>query len=644
MSTLVLALAVLGGTLATYLYDDESPLPARLAAGAPLGITLLGLAGFVIASSIGLTPAAVVLAVLALVVAGLAIAVRHGARIATDARVTLDVVAARLHHPDRWTAGVAALSLLAAWAVWRVFDRAVFMAPDGGISIGLDHNLGDLPFHLAIINAFVHGGNFPPEHPELAGTRLTYPFLADFVSAMLVRSGATLRGSMFPMALVLALSLMALLFRWAGYVTRDRLAAVITPMLVFLSGGLGFWLLLRDVDPTQGGLVGLLGRLRHDYTILATGQLRWGNLVTTMLLPQRSILLGMPLVVAVWTLWWQAVGRDDVEPARARRLMAGAGAITGLLPLVHAHALAVTLAVAAVSALLVPRREWLVYLAGALALAAPQVLWMARGSALQAGEFVGWQLGWDRGARRLLPFWIDNLGLFIPLLVIAVAWGTRDRWLPRRTLLLYLPFLGCFVVPNLVRLSPWIWDNIKFLVWWHVASAPLVALLLARVWRHGRGWRWAAAGLLTVLVLSGALDVLRVGTRAVDHVVYDGAAVTFGHRMRAVTPPGAIVLHAPTYNSEVYLAGRRSVMGYAGHTWSQGLDAGTREEDVRAIYAGAPEAEALLARHRVGFVLVGPRERELRSLDEAFFERFRVVAESAHHRLYAIESGDASRQ
>ena len=91
--------------------------------------------------------------------------------------------------------------------------------------------------------------------------------------------------------------------------------------------------------------------------------------------------------------------------------------------------------------------------------------------------------------------------------------------------------------------------------------------------------------------------------------------MAFGHRIRAVTPPGSIVLHAPTYNSEVFLAGRRSVLGYPGHTWSQGLDAGTREEDIRAIYAGAPDAAALLSRYGVGYVLVGPRERELERRD-----------------------------
>jgi hypothetical protein len=646
VTTLLLLAACAGGTLATYLFDDESPLPARVLAGVPLGLTLLGLAGFVMASGMGLNGTSIALAALVALVPGVVALRREGARLRSDVLVARDVLAGRLRHPDRWTVGLTLLAAASAALVWRVYERAMVERADGSIFTGLDHNIGDLPFHLAVIHGFVYGANFPPEHPELSGARLTYPFLVDFLTAMLMRAGAPLRDALFVVNVSLALALVALVFRWASHFTRDRLAAVITPFLVFFSGGFGFVLLLREVDPTRGGLVGLLQRLWHDYTILGSGELRWGNLFITMLLPQRSILLGMPLVVVVWTLWWQAVGQDDVGSRRVRRLLAGAGAITGLLPLVHAHAFAVTLDVAAAIAILGRRgRDWAWYFVPALAVSAPQFLWLVSGTSLQAGRFLGWHLGWDRGTRSPLGFWLDNLGLFLPALLVALVWGGKDGWLSRRQLLFYAPFLACFVLPNVLQLSPWIWDNIKFLVWWHVASAPLVALLLARVWRMEGAFRWVAALAGVVLTLSGMLDVARVASGRIENGIYTAPAVAFGHRIRAVTPVGSIVLHAPTHNSEVYLAGRRSVMGYSGHTWSQGMDAGTREKDVHAIYAGHPEAAALLSRYGVGFVLIGPRERELDTgIGEAFFDGLRLIAESADYRLYAIESRDAPPQ
>jgi hypothetical protein len=80
--------------------------------------------------------------------------------------------------------------------MWLVFDRALLDKPDG-IYTGVLNNYGDLPFHLSVITRFAFGQNYPPEDPTFAGARFTYPFLTDFVSAIFVRLGATLRQSLF---------------------------------------------------------------------------------------------------------------------------------------------------------------------------------------------------------------------------------------------------------------------------------------------------------------------------------------------------------------------------------------------------------------------------------------------------------------
>src|SRR4029079_7844759 len=60
IASLLLALLVtLSGTIATYLYDENASLGARLCAGAALGLSALGLVSFVVASLIGLSGTAV---------------------------------------------------------------------------------------------------------------------------------------------------------------------------------------------------------------------------------------------------------------------------------------------------------------------------------------------------------------------------------------------------------------------------------------------------------------------------------------------------------------------------------------------------------------------------------------------------------
>jgi hypothetical protein len=104
----------------------------------------------------------------------------------------------------------------------------------------------------------------------------------------------------------------------------------------------------------------------------------------------------------------------------------------------------------------------------------------------------------------------------------------------------------------------------------------------------------------------------------------------------AETPRRALILHAPTHRSPVYLAGRRSLLGYPGHIWSQGLDAGDREAEIRRIYAGVPDAGDLLARNGVDYVLVGPQELGWTRVEEEFLAGFPLVAELGPYRLWKV--------
>ncbi|MFL6230601.1 MAG: hypothetical protein ACJ741_17660 [Pyrinomonadaceae bacterium] len=683
---LLAAVAVCGGTLATYLYEEDAHVAARLASGTPIGLTVLGLSGFVFASFLGLNIASLAASTV-IAAAPLALLARRDLR----ARLRFDLAGlwrdlrAAVARPSLRATAPLVLVACALGLFWLVFGRTMFTRA-GAIYTGVDNNLGDLPFHVSIIEGFVRGANFPPTHPEYAGARLTYPFVVDFVAAMFVRAGASLEGALFLENVVLAVSLVGLLYRFALVWTRDRLAATLAPALVLFSGGLGFLRFYREASASPLGFTDLLWQLPHDYTITFDGAYRWGNAVTTLLVPQRGLLLGLPLALVVIMQWWLAVGddRSDAEtrgrgdageegvkekkgkkakggkdvgranvsqpppyaplefpliPAhdRAGRRMLYAGLIACLLPLVHAHTFVVLMLVGGCLALLFPRwRAWIVFFVAALVGATPAMLWATRGTAAHAGSFFAWQLGWDRGTQNPVWFWIKNTGLFIPLLVAALAWRGRDPVVPKRVLLFYLPFTLLFVICNAAKISPWVWDNIKVLFYWYVASVPLVALLLARLWRKNF-WTWTLATVLVVsLTVTGALDVWRVVSQASEQREFDRDGVAFASVVERETAPRSLILHAPTYNHPVYLSGRQSLMGYGGHLWSQGIDYAAREAEVSRIYAGAPDAAQLLAKYGVEYVVVSPLERTSLKVNEQFFTRYKKVGETGAYRLYKV--------
>jgi hypothetical protein len=199
--------AIAGATLLTYLYDRDAPLWPRLCAGVCLGFALLGSVGFALASLLGMNAATLALA--GLICASPLLLLLRGdvrARVIVNLRDGGRALRSALTLSRKGSAGTLAFYAATALLFWFVFAHAMYVTGEG-LFTGVDTNIGDMPFHASVITGFAYGENFPPQHPEFAGARLTYPFIVDFVTAMFVRAGATLEGSVFWQSFLMILSL-----------------------------------------------------------------------------------------------------------------------------------------------------------------------------------------------------------------------------------------------------------------------------------------------------------------------------------------------------------------------------------------------------------------------------------------------------
>ena len=125
--------------------------------------------------------------------------------------------------------------------------------------------------------------------------------------------------------------------------------------------------------------------------------------------------------------------------------------------------------------------------------------------------------------------------------------------------------------------------------------------------------------------------------RSGEFQLFDPNGVRFAEVIKQHTEPRSLVMHAPVHNTPVFLTGRRSLMGYPGHIWTHGLDFGPRESEIKRIYAGAPDAEALLGKYGVEYAVVGPLEKLVMPVNEPFFSRFQKVGAAGEYRLYKIK-------
>ena len=671
LSFILILLITVGGLSLTYLFADDEPLLWRVCAGNIVGSALFGLICFLLACFFGFNQATVSLSFL----------------ISLSPLVLFNNKANRLKFLANWRKAKGKLEganskkiFRFAYYVfffglfWLFFERAMLETPNG-IFTGGSQNLGDLPFHLGAIFSFTDGQNFPPENPSYAFAKFSYPFMADLVTASFVALGGRVREAMLVQNVFLAFSLLVILERFTFKLTGSRLAGKIAPVLLFFSGGLGFLWFFKDFWQQAQGFFDFVWNLPRDYT--SGDKFRWGNSLITLFVTQRSLLLGMPLTIIVLQRLWEVFNRDkgqgtrdelnyktDTRPSPlATRHCFFLGLLAGTLPLIHVHSLVVLFVVSAFLFFFRSGRwrEWIAFGAGVSIVAVPELIWAMTGSATRLTEFVAWNFGWDLRGENFIWFWFKNLGIFIPILIFGIYLvfsllrREKENELRIETdkrrfkndifhfpfsifhLYFYLPFLLCFVVANLVKLAPWEWDNIKVLIYWFVGSLPFAAFCLAWLWNKDRIFKIIAVGCLVVLTFSGALDVWRVVAKQINYKVFDKDAVAISQQIKQKTPPNALFLNAPTYNSAIVLSGRRSLMRYSGHLSSYGIDYQERETEVKKIYSGDPAAEILLTKYGIEYVLISPEEKSNLTVNEEFFRRYPVAAEAGQYRVYQVK-------
>lgn len=488
----------------------------------------------------------------------------------------------------------------------------------------------DWALHFAMISSFAYRPmSMWLDHPLLADHALHYPFLVNFFSGMLVKMGASYVTAFFlPSLVFMALFLGAM--NWFGFQHLKRAL----PTQVFIAtclfaGGLGFLYWVGDIaDPETF----------RAYTSDGDRGIFFQNPTLSLFLPQRSLLLGTP-----WLLWilcrlwdWRNDGIDKVPD----RMFYGMAIVSGALILVHPHSF-LALAFFAFFYTLQERKHWSRLLRFAMVTAVVAcLLYLAflRGAGGTGGA---WYPGWyasefSNPPMGFLTFWWWNTGPFFFL----AAWGTFREKLYRH------PFVqagwALFVLANLFRLQPWLWDNTKIFIWAYIALAIPVVKYLDHLWLMPRRLsRFTAVFLVLLLTASGGTDVLKQAfLEQSRQQMWTPQDLALGVLLREKTRPDARLLTAGSHHHwAASLSGRQIFLGFDGWLWSHGIDINSRSRDVRTMYQGGPAARELLQKWRVTHVVVGPLERADFPVNEAFFMgNYPVILELHGNRVFQIQN------
>jgi hypothetical protein len=273
-----------------------------------------------------------------------------------------------------------------------------------------------------------------------------------------------------------------------------------------------------------------------------------------------------------------------------------------------------------------------------VAVAVPQLVTQLGGGAGALAAF-RLDLGWVADPDPWPWFWLKNLGLFIPVGLLALGTG---RILPPRAHRALLAFMPIFLVANTFAFQPWNWDNHKILIYWFLALTILVAALLVRLWRSSPSAtvRLLLVGAVVTMTLGPALENLDQLEGHGRYRMLSTEQLQIAAEIRDATDPKALLVGGMQAQDPLMeLTGRRLLMGYWGQLWVSGIPYQRRQAEVGTIYAMGPGADALLRSYQVDYVVIGPDERStLQANEAAYADRFPVAAATENYRVYDVRS------
>ena len=210
-------------------------------------------------------------------------------------------------------------------------------------------------------------------------------------------------------------------------------------------------------------------------------------------------------------------------------------------------------------------------------------------------------------------FWLPNFGFWVPLVLALVAlcgwriWKGKWRWgeRPPADIAFVLAAVVIFAFGYFVQTAPWDWDNLKLMVWGYF-------LILPFLWSDIIG-RWPfPERAATCLLLFGSGFITLLGGLSAGHpgfgLIERARLDHIGTALRPL-PIEARFATYPTYNHPVLLQGRKVVLGYPGHLWTEGFDSGKANDQLTALMNGSANWREAAKALGVRYIFWGQDER-----------------------------------
>jgi hypothetical protein len=323
------------------------------------------------------------------------------------------------------------------------------------------------------------------------------------------------------------------------------------------------------------------------------------------------------------------------------------------MPLFHLHtfiALSITLGFWILISDATVRKQ-LLRLVGYAFLPATFFVWLITDH-FQARSVLDWKIGWvqparsgNEFARPFFEFWFVNFGILLPLALLLLGLSLWTFWksgpkFPLRVptnLAFIIPAAAIFILACLVKFAPWEWDNTKIMIWSYFMILPFL-------WKDLIAPRPEAVRVCICIAFFGsgfislAGGLIPGGFGFATRSEVDGVAVALKK-----LPVEARFAAFPTYNHPLLLNGRKVVVGYPGHLWTQGFDYSKVNDQLTALMNGAPNWRQIARQLKARYLFWGREEGINYGTSTRPWEKtMRPVASGSWGAIYDLEPTDSS--
>jgi hypothetical protein len=584
------------------------------------------------------------------------------------------------HQHPRWIRSVQNRSLwpllvflviLLFYSIWLFYSS--YWEKDGVISAGATV-FSDLGPHSAMMASFSRGSNAPTEYAHFAGDNILYHFFFYFFAGNLQALGLSFVHALNLPSILFFLTFLLLFGLFCYRITGLSATVILGPLLVLFRSSFAFFSELGRLAAEFGFLTGgfFNALLRPMKFIGPTLRDDWGLWTINVYANQRHFSFGLSVFFLILLLVLPDIERGigalpvaregkikafldqfrtkwiwiSGQPADFKRQLLVLILLV-LLPYWHGSILVAALLLLAVFALFSASR--IVYVAYGLFSFVAVLLtkaFFAPGSSVVS--FFSFHFGFLAEKKTLFGVLVYLLLVtgIQPLLSAVVFVFARFR-----TKLLIAAFSLPLIVAFLLKLTPDITVNHKFIEISRILLAVFAAEALVRLWKSRK---YVSAARLLAVVLALFLTV----TGVYEHLIYrninraivltaepDNEVNTF---ILEATDPAARFIVPPYSFASFPYTGRRMWNGHAYYAWSAGHDTFARDAKMKDFFVGkgdiTPAAYAKV--HGISYFLVDDslRAHSDYDLDEDYFRAhfpvLKAFPDSARTVIYDLREGE----